>query len=397
MFIVVVEITIKRMATEKFPNRGGSFYFDFVCDWGASDNWRDLTNKGKITLPKKVYYAAPGAHPALANPFTPLSGQGNNPAFLRGEEVEIISGYRYNDGSVEKTEKARVFKGFISQVSSKSTFELNIEDNMWILKQTPAKGGANGVFSYKKYNVEDMLTELLRNAGLPFTVNALTKTNIGIDYRVNNQTIAQVLEDLRKHYYLFAYFRNSELRCGSKVYIDSEAVDHKFVFQQNIIDDDLHYRRKDDIAVSAIACSKNIVSKHGHTSDGHAKTKTEKLEVLVARQNGKTITKIKLPGSKVEFPANNEGERHEFFYNNITDPQILITEALNQLEKYYYDGFRGKFTTFGIPYVKHGDNVILEDSVIADRNGTYKVKSVEYSGGTNGLRQVIELDYKILT
>jgi hypothetical protein len=50
-------------------------------------------------------------------------------------------------------------------------------------------------------------------------------------------------------------------------------------------------------------------------------------------------------------------------------------------------GFRGSFTTFGSPIVRHGDRVKLVDPVINDRNGFYIVKSVETSFGQNGYRQ----------
>jgi hypothetical protein len=39
--------------------------------------------------------------------------------------------------------------------------------------------------------------------------------------------------------------------------------------------------------------------------------------------------------------------------------------------------------------------VKLIDDKLPERNGVYKIKAVEYKGGTGGLRQVIELDYKI--
>jgi hypothetical protein len=43
-----------------------------------------------------------------------------------------------------------------------------------------------------------------------------------------------------------------------------------------------------------------------------------------------------------------------------------------------------------------GDNIKLEDPVLKDRNGTYKVRSVTYMSGVSiGVRQVITLDYKI--
>jgi hypothetical protein len=99
----------------------------------------------------------------------------------------------------------------------------------------------------------------------------------------------------------------------------------------------------------------------------------------------------------VDFPANEEGERRTLFFNNITDAQQLANNGANELSKYYYTGFKGKFTTFAIPYVKMGDNVQLTDNLMPDRNGLYRVRGVTYNGGTNGHRQIIELDYKILS
>ena len=56
---------------------------------------------------------------------------------------------------------------------------------------------------------------------------------------------------------------------------------------------------------------------------------------------------------------------------------------------------KGKFKTFGLPFVKHGDYVDIIDPVLPERNGRYVVKGVGYEGGINGLRQEIELDYLI--
>jgi hypothetical protein len=42
-----------------------------------------------------------------------------------------------------------------------------------------------------------------------------------------------------------------------------------------------------------------------------------------------------------------------------------------------------------------GDNVILNDPILPERNGKYKVKGVNYSGGKDGHRQEIILDYKM--
>lgn len=96
-----------------------------------------------------------------------------------------------------------------------------------------------------------------------------------------------------------------------------------------------------------------------------------------------------------EFPANDEGERRTFFFLGITDTNELIKRAKAKLENYYYTGFKGTFTTFGIPFVAQGDNVYLVDKDLPERNGYYKVKSVAYKGGTSGLRQEITVDYLI--
>jgi hypothetical protein len=49
-----------------------------------------------------------------------------------------------------------------------------------------------------------------------------------------------------------------------------------------------------------------------------------------------------------------------------------------------------------MPFVKQGDNAQIDDRLLPERNGTYKIKSVGYKlSADNGLRQVIELDYKI--
>jgi hypothetical protein len=48
-----------------------------------------------------------------------------------------------------------------------------------------------------------------------------------------------------------------------------------------------------------------------------------------------------------------------------------------------------------LPYVQQGDNETLVGNVLPERSGIYKEQAVKYSGGVGGLRQVVELDYKI--
>ena len=386
MFRCVTEITFVQQGT----GRNKTLSFDFVNSFTASDTWVDLTNQAEITLPKNIY-----ARDENGKLF-PLGGVNKNiggfdnsqPLFLRGDKVTINFGYRYfkNGNEIIDIAPKPIFSGFISEVTSKKPIQLKCEDNMWLLKQLPAKP------QVWKGSVEDLFANLL--AGTQFKVNRLTQTNIG-PFVIGNETVAQLLERLRKDAHLESYFRGDELRVGAKVYIDSEAIDHTFIFQQNIISDDLMYKRKDDVVLSAVCISKFEDFTGKKTKDGQNKTKKEQLEILIYWD--KPTQKFKYTKKKKgeSLPAAIEGERRTLNFINITSEQKLFDLGVEALQKYFYTGFKGKFLTFGIPYVKQGDNVIIKDKILPERDGKYKVKGVNYSGGTGGHRQEIILDYKI--
>ena len=390
MFRCVTEINFEQVTN----GRSKKLFFNYVHEFNATDTWVDLTNQAEITLPKNLYVKDE------TGKLFPLSGTNKNiggldasqPLFLRGDKVEIRFGYYYFKGSVEVKEIATVFTGYISEVSSKKPFVLKCDDNMWLLKQLPATP------QVWKGSVEDLFEKLLKGTGI--TVNRLTSTTIG-QIVVGNETVCQLIERLRKEAHIECSFRGNVLRIGGKVYIDSEAVDHTFVFQQNIISDDLMYKRRDDVILSAVVIS-NFDYADGKTKDGQSKVKKKRLEILVYWDR----TKKNPDGSTGQWaytkkdnnkpnPENVEGERRTLHFLNITSEKELFEKGVEELQKYYYTGFKGKFETFGIPFVKQGDNVFIKDPVLPERNGKYKVKGVEYTGGVNGHRQSIILDYKI--
>ncbi len=170
-----------------------------------------------------------------------------------------------------------------------------------------------------------------------------------------------------------------------------------FKFQQNIISDNLEYNRLDDMELSAIAYSVNKIELQQTTKTGKVKTKHRRLEVLVTIRNGRTTSQVRDPNDKrAEFAPNVQGERRTLYFWNIQTTDELVKLAEAELKKYYYKGLKGKFVTFGFPYVQHGYNVDILDNVLPERNGRFKVKSVRYFGGVGaGLRQEIELDYLI--
>ena len=372
---------------QKGTGRNLGFSFDFVNEFECTNSWVDLTNQCKITFPKNVYVKS------LTGEKIPLGGTNKDvqvdTLFHRGDYVSISMGYyRYSNG-IETKEISTVFQGYISKVASKKPIVLECEDNMWLLKQTPCTPktfGANDT-------LENYISSLISPLG--FTVNLTTQTNLK-GLIVTNETVAQLLARLRKDYHLEAYFKGNELRVGSLVYLPSDNVGKpvwEFIFQQNIISDELSFQRKDDIKLSAV-CNSVVTKVNGTNKKGASKTKTERLSVLVyTDKNGEFKYIEKQQG--VDFPANDEGERRTLFFPNITTTKELFDRGVNELKKYYYTGFKGKFVTFVIPYITLGDNIILRDKLMPDRDGKYKVRSVKYSGGVNGHRQEIELDYKL--
>ncbi|HVX01019.1 MAG TPA: hypothetical protein VHA52_11365, partial [Candidatus Babeliaceae bacterium] len=216
--------------------------------------------------------------------------------------------------------------------------------------------------------------------------------NLG-DFRTQHDTVADIIGRVRDDYGFKCYFRYNELRIGYPIYFDAEANTEIFRFQQNIISDELTYQRIDDVAMSVSAYSTNRTSGSGTTIDGQQKTRIKRLEVLVTANKDGTYTTT--PSGKNPVDNLDTGEMTTWFYWNVADEKTLGNYATEELKKHHYNGLRGKFTTFGLPFIKHGDNVTLQDLVLPDRNGTYKVKRVAYRGGMEGLRQDITLDYLI--
>jgi hypothetical protein len=375
--------------------RKKTFFFDFCNSWEINDGWENMTTGGKITFPKNmdVVDVATKTRLSFFGKNKNIAGFNGAPLLMRGDKVKVEAFYIYFDENLneKQTAKRLVFDGYITKIGAKTPVEIEVEDNMYILKQTPMTNGAFG----SGVSLESILTNALIGTGL--TVNLLTETKLTWDNSlliIDNMTVAQFLEKLRKDAFLHCYFKGTELRVGSIVYIEAEAKTRTFEFQENIISSDLTFVRRDDVVLSAVA-SNHIEEKTGKlTKDGHAKTKNSRIEVLVwFDRAGKFQSKEIKKGEKAD--ANIDGERKTFHFLEAKTTADLIKLARESLQKYYYAGFKGSFVTFGTPAVDFGDNAIIVNKLLPEQNGTYKIKSIDISGGVNGFRQKIQLDYKI--
>jgi hypothetical protein len=376
---------------------------DYIHSYEWNSSWKEMTSKGRLVFPKNVKVVGQyGESVALTGTRANVGGfiTGVEPLFLRGDRVVVKAGYKYQSPSVVRTtdDVATIIDGYISKVYSNIPLELDVEDSMWILKQTAMK---NTTFT-ESDTLEDILKLICNTAntqhGTTLTYNALASTNFGA-FIVENETAAQLLNRLNNLYGFNSYFRGTELRCGVKIYNEDEAQTQYFIMNGNsgnvpVDGQDLQFQRKDDIVLSAIAHNTITKATGATTKDGHSKTKRERLQVLVTIRDGiRQPVKVIANGERV--PENQEGERRTFFFPEATTTTRLAELAFEQLEKYAYDGLIGSFQSFGIPYVQHGDNVSIKNPNQPDQTGIYRVKGASYSGGVSGQRQQIELHYKI--
>lgn len=366
-----------------------TLFFDFVHEWEFRDGWTNQTSKGKVVFPKNVYVTDSQTQKRF-----PLFGQNKsiNALIQRGDRIKIEAAYDYWDRNLGefRTPLETIVDGWVSNVGSGMPVELSVEDNMWKLKQIPMPNKAYG----PKTSIEGILRDALQGSG--FTVNFLTTTTLQYDNALlssQNETVAQFLAKLRKDAFLYSYFKGNELFVGSLVYVEDGVRQRTFRFQDNIISADLAYNNKKDVVLSAVATN-HIQENTGRTTkDGKAKTRNVRLEVLVTLRDDKVIVKEIRKGER-PVPAD-EGERRTFTFLQAKSTKELAELAETELRKYYYTGFTGKFTTFGTPFVEWGDNARIENDVLPEQAGTYKIKSVDYMGGVNGYRQEITLDYKL--
>jgi hypothetical protein len=403
MLRVVNDITIYQRPNTGFPNRSKVIRLDNLNSYEWASSCRDMTDNGYVRIAKNLIYKDE------TNTFNVLNGSKLNvggftssttPLIMRGDKVVLNAGYKYLQPSSVRTvdDTAKIIEGYISKVYATDTIEFEIQDNMWLLKQTPLDTKTFTESDTLESVMEWMIDKVNEVHSTSLSVNTLTSTTFTNPLTAGNETAAQLLDRLRRLYGFNSYFRGDELRCGVLAYYASDAFSHVFIMNGangNIPSEgqELEYQRKDDIVLSAIAHN-TIKAANGTCKDGSTtKYKDTRLEVLVTIRNGNKTTRVIERGERVS--DNTEGERRTFFFQDATTTAQLAAKAFEKLEQYYYDGMKGSFDTFGIPYVRHGDHVQLSNPDKPECDGIYKVKKVTYTGGESGLRQTIEIDFRI--
>jgi hypothetical protein len=315
----------------------GTQSFDYVNELEVVSTWDKLTDTATIRLPKKARFEKDGE--IIANLIS-----GENPLFKRGLSCYIDSGY--------SGQSARRFEGYLSKIIPDSPLKLELQDSMYLLKQKTIKA-----YSKEGLTLKTLLKDITKGI---IEVEINQNFTIG-KYAITTATIAQVLEHLRKNYGVVSYIRDNKLQSGFAYPL--QQIDNVKIVEINIdnvgIDiSDLYYNRDDDerIKIKAISIYPD----------------NTRSEIIEGDTDG--------------------GERTQYFYNlSVEDLKI---QAKERLKKIKFTGYKGSFTTFINPIIRHGDAVkIISDK--PDREGVYMVKKVVTRSGVEGGRQTVYLDFKL--
>lgn len=399
---------INQVPTAKYPHRNKEITLDYLHFYEVNSSVESLTNTAKVIIPKNVIAKdLNGNNVPLAGTNYNV-GNGNTPLFLRGDQINIQAGYWYEDiFGIEQQYVKLLFEGYITKVFSKLDITLECEDNAFLLKQIPAPSKIWG----NNISLQDMISECLKNVpqGTPIAnaaaginVKTQSQTTISFDngtFYTKQETVAQVLERIKRDLHIDSYVKGTELRIGYPRYWpeDVQNINAPFIFHKNknVIADNLQYQRKDDIIMSATAQSFYKEKQTATTKDGHTKTRSKILRVFIWSDFATQSLKSKIITDPSQVPVNEQGQRFSFFFPFASTTEELINLATNKLQQYYYTGFKGSFTTLGMPYIPVGDNVKIIDPSLPDKEGIYKVKAIKDTGGFGlGIRQQIFIDYR---
>jgi len=412
--ITIIQVTPYTDANGKSIARTEVFTFDFCHSFEIHSSWQSLSDTAVIEFPKNVYVRSEynnqvlwgeSTTPDKTTGYTNAGGFGSAgvskaPLFMRGDEVYINAGYSYisnvnSDGSLQYANTSNtLFHGFISSVESKSNLRIHCEDYMWLLKQTtmPCK-----TYTAPDNDISDVLNDIMVASNkahddflIYYNTGGFTLSVDNLD--TGNETAADVLNKLKKILPSLAfYFRYGELRGGGIVYYpgdqhstgtdtNGKPTYQTFNFQKNIISDELHYSLHADIKVAANCYSVNSKQGSSQNKMGGKQYFTSRVQTTV--------------GVPKDADAN-AYEYYNFYFKDVTDTDDLTKKGQTYLNRYQYDGYRGNFTTFGLPFIEHGNIITITDNLLPERNGNYMVKGVNYSYGTNrGLRQNIDLHFR---
>lgn len=316
------------LATENRPE----FSIRRISEVSIESSWKTICDTAELVLPRNV---------------KDFDSKKVKDVFRRGDKVEIYLCYGMDEDL--KLE----FSGYITKVSAEYPIRITLEDEMWKLKQTPINFAATNI------KLDVFIKKFVKNYPIDIDVDV----TLGA-VRFSKVTFGEVLKKLQDDFSIYSFIRNGTLTIA-KPYSDVTEDVPAFDLERDCVSNDLNYLSKDERLVKIIGQSMQTLAK--------AVKKREKDKKL-----------------KFEFGDADATSTINWTFS-VTSLKDLEREVKRMYNDWKKEGWDGSFTTFGFPFLQHGQKVKLTSSLYEDRSGIYYIDGLKKTFNIDGFRQVPEL------
>ncbi|MBE8725814.1 hypothetical protein [Flavobacterium hungaricum] len=418
--------TIKLFPTPKF------YEFTYVKNVEINSSYKTLTDTATIVMPKKVYTDTKGFDQSL---FANASGTEKTiHDFFKVENfIEIYLGY--------DDDYKPAFVGYITGVQSDVNATITCQDAMYAFKKVKAVKdddvqdkndtlntvSENPSINIENFNPKTFFEKRIKELKFPFKVNALNE-NLGNIIISRNHSLAQVFEIL-KDKGIYTFFKmeitgpvlnitnNPQQHTPNELasFIDrnfikspiANALVKKLINQGlNLLLSQLNkatisltngfsglvnFRFRHNIIADKLVVINESTKNTRTRVEKYFKNSNTPIYVELGDPNGQLLKTHILHSDSEDLPKD-----PEIFKKTTTEiaSELYQFAALRAMES-KPNGFEGHILTFGEPFVRPTDKVILENAKDKEKNGTFQVEKVERSYGENGYRQKIFLGRRV--
>ncbi len=418
--------TVRLIPTAKY------YEFTYVKNVEISSSYKSLTDTATIVMPKKVFTDTKSFD---LNLFTKANGEEKTiHDFFKVENfIEIFLGY--------DDDYKPAFRGYITGVQSDVNAVITCQDAMYAFKKVKAVKNndvqdkkdnlnfvaVNPAANVDSFNPKTFFEKRIKELNLPFKVNALDE-NLGNIVISRNHSLAQVFEML-KDKGIYTYFKteitgpvltitnNPQQHTANEL---SGFIDRNFIksplagsLVKKLINEGLNLLSSQlNKAVQSVAGGfsgrVNLRFRYNIIEDKlvvvNESSKNTRTRVEKYFRNSNTPIYIELGDPNGQLTKTHI--LHSDTDNLPKDPAVFektTTQIASELYQYAAlramqskpNGFEGYILTFGEPFVRPTDKVILENAKDKEKNGTFQVEKVERSFGENGYRQKIYLGRRV--
>lgn len=410
--IIVYEVTERGKHTEN------EIVIDFVNQIEIESTWKEFTDTATITLPRFIESEVKGVENPDKNFWKHLQLWAKY-----HPHIEIYLGYHGRENLA--------FKGSIRDVQPGIPVTLICEDDMFHFKTKMI------TYSSKEADLKSIvesfgIIENVRGEKIKFDYAEGEK--LGAFITEKPMTPVKILNQLKEKFGVYSFIRYDENHKSHLVIGKEYDINHgskegniktrfggNFIFHNNIIENDLEYKYKEDINLKVTFVAKGV-DESDEVAVSYKGEENKNLKLSESRTYLEQMTgDYDLEEGDKDLDEDIEELTFYIFQHDLKEKKENKEElkklqdklrlmAKRRLEITKYDGFRGSFTTFGDQlfegfssrdntggFVRHGDTINLEEQERVFKLGiikghqTYFVDGVTYSFGEGGFRQNIQL------